>query len=290
MRALVFAVLLAFAAPAWAGMGWSSLWQTPDQRAENLLAHGHPGEAALLFHDPRHKAYAELQAGNFAQAANDFKAFDDSDGNYNRGNALARAGRLQEAIAAYDAALVRDPGNRDARHNRDLVAKALQQHKPPQQKPSGGGQKSSGKNGQGSTDQDAHKAGNDAGQGSSAGFGAQPNGHPSNQVQPDSRPGQSGGQAGRTGQEQMVSPQAAEASAGTKNPGKAPQADSAGQVRGDAEAALAKPGGEGAANAPLSERQLAREQWLRRIPDDPGGLLRRKFMIEHMLRMQGQQP
>ena len=27
----------------------------------------------------------------------------------------------------------------------------------------------------------------------------------------------------------------------------------------------------------LSEQQLALEQWLKRIPDDPGGLLRRKF-------------
>ena len=28
---------------------------------------------------------------------------------------------------------------------------------------------------------------------------------------------------------------------------------------------------------PLDERRLAREQWLKRIPDDPGELLRRKF-------------
>ncbi len=28
---------------------------------------------------------------------------------------------------------------------------------------------------------------------------------------------------------------------------------------------------------PMDERQLARDQWLRRIPDDPGELLRRKF-------------
>ena len=28
---------------------------------------------------------------------------------------------------------------------------------------------------------------------------------------------------------------------------------------------------------PMDEQRLSREQWLRRIPDDPGGLLRRKF-------------
>ncbi|WP_456416617.1 hypothetical protein [Thiolapillus sp.] len=32
-----------------------------------------------------------------------------------------------------------------------------------------------------------------------------------------------------------------------------------------------------ASQKPMDERALSREQWLRRIPDDPGGLLRRKF-------------
>ena len=36
--------------------------------------------------------------------------------------------------------------------------------------------------------------------------------------------------------------------------------------------------------APMSEQQLALEQWLRQVPDDPAGLLRRKFMVEHLLR------
>jgi Ca-activated chloride channel homolog len=31
------------------------------------------------------------------------------------------------------------------------------------------------------------------------------------------------------------------------------------------------------------------DQWLRQIPDDPAGLLRRKFLIEHMMK-QGTQP
>ena len=29
------------------------------------------------------------------------------------------------------------------------------------------------------------------------------------------------------------------------------------------------------------ERRIANEAWLRRVPDDPGGLLRAKFRIEH---------
>ena len=33
------------------------------------------------------------------------------------------------------------------------------------------------------------------------------------------------------------------------------------------------------------EEQQAVEQWLRRIPDDPGGLLRRKLQLEHYRRL-----
>jgi Ca-activated chloride channel family protein len=84
-----------------------------------------------------------------------------------------------------------------------------------------------------------------------------------------------------------------------------PPADSAAEARRDIENSLpaatssapppsvappAQPAGSQSAmphNAqPLSEQQLAEDQWLRRIPEDPGGLLRRKFLIEHMLRQQ----
>jgi len=37
-----------------------------------------------------------------------------------------------------------------------------------------------------------------------------------------------------------------------------------------------------------TEQQLALEQWFRQIPDDPGGLLRRKFLIEHLQKQQVQ--
>lgn len=38
---------------------------------------------------------------------------------------------------------------------------------------------------------------------------------------------------------------------------------------------------------PPSEQTLALDQWLRGIPEDSGELLRRKFLIEHMMRQQG---
>ena len=43
------------------------------------------------------------------------------------------------------------------------------------------------------------------------------------------------------------------------------------------------------ADALKHESQQALEQWLRQIPDDPGGLLRRKFYLEHLKRRQHNQ-
>jgi Ca-activated chloride channel family protein len=38
---------------------------------------------------------------------------------------------------------------------------------------------------------------------------------------------------------------------------------------------------------PQNERDQAVEQWLARVPDDPGGLLRRKFRLEYEMRRNG---
>ena len=302
-RGLLLAGLLAWVSAAQANPTWDSLWRTPDQRAQALLRQGKPAEASRLFQDPRRKAYAELQTGNFAQAAQDFAAFSDSDSQYNRGNALARAGRLHQAIQAYDAALARDPNNRDARHNRDLVAKALQKQPPTPQSASGKDQqKPTGQPGQA----DQKKGGGSAGTPNNDNASTSP----SSSAAQAGKPGQNNGsgvQAKPTGsgqpqqgQPQPGHPPSAQATPPRPAPdrgnasasGQRQPANDAAQARSDAAAVLAQPqpGRAGPVDSPLSERQLAEEQWLRRIPDDPGGLLRRKFLIEHLIRQQGTQP
>jgi len=302
MRGLLLVGLLVWAGEAQAAPTWDSLWRTPDQRAEQLLRQGKPAEASRLFRDPRRKAYAELQAGNFPQAAQDFAAFGDSDSQYNRGNALARAGRLQEAIQAYDTALARDPANRDARHNRDLVAKALRKQPPTPQSASGKGQQnptgqSDKQPGAGTHNGNASKSPSGSaaqagkpGQNTGSGDQAKPTG-PSQPQQGQPQPGQP--QPGQPQSAQAVPPGPAPDRGNANAKGPQQPANDAAQARRDAAAALAQaqPGRPAApADAVPSERQLAEEQWLRRIPDDPGGLLRRKFLIEHLIRQQGTQP
>lgn len=81
---------------------------------------------------------------------------------------------------------------------------------------------------------------------------------------------------------------------GSEDSGQLGQAQN--QAGGDASRAArgstlngSEPDTSGPRASPPSEQALSTDQWLRQIPDDPAGLLRRKFLIEHMLK-QGIQP
>ena len=326
--------------PAFAGT-WSSLWRTPDQQGQALLRAGHAAEAAARFTDPRLKAYADLEADRYSAAAKLLAPFKDATSEYNRGNALAHDGHLRQALAAYDAALKQTPGDRDIRHNRDLVARMLRQH-PPQSPPKDGGHgkprgtshgpsqpRNRGQNGSGSKSQsNGQNIGQNQGKGQ-------------NHRQGQGKPGQAGGGSGAPGSQSGSSAGAgsshhgpgqarrdaalAAAIARRRQPpggGSSGPASQAAPASGAARPSHARPGSsavgggtytpeptnspgansngakrrprrgeaqDGPSN-PVSEKTLALEQWLRQIPDNPAGLLRRKFLIEYMMRHPGENP
>lgn len=304
---------------------WSDLWRTPDQQGQALLEQGRPAQAAERFQDPQRRAYADLQAGRYQDAASLLSPYTDARSEYNRGNALANAGQLQAALAAYDAALKQAPGDEDARHNRDLVAKALRQQQQSAQSSSRDGRQ--GNKGAGSSAQQAR-----AGSGQRGGSGSQQSGSPGAQSAGGGRAGSNGAQtgAGRSGDSGQqpggggITPGSGAAqAAGASGSGNSKEAP--GQAQRDAAlaadfarrqqqrgAAAAAPGSQrngagarGTSGAPQgpdsgllqggtqtprqkaeTERQLALDQWLRQIPDNPAGLLQRKFLIEHMMKQQ----
>ena len=311
MRALLAALLLAASPLCWGApalsAAWSDLWRTPDQQGRALLDAGQPAQAADRFREPRWRAYADLEAGRYQDAAKLLAPFTDVDSEYNRGNALAKADQLQAALAAYDAALKQSPQDRDIRHNRDLVARALKQRQQSSQ--------SSARNGK----QGGRKSGSSGGQQQSAGgqqkgSGSQQSGAPgqqsggrsqtaSNGSQPDAnRPGSSGqqlpGQGSSDtskeapGQAQRDAAAAAALARQQQQRGKASassQAAGARAARSGSNAGDSKSYASGTQDPkqqPETERQLALDQWLRQIPDSPAGLLQRKFLIEHMIRQQ----
>ena len=110
-----------------AGAAESHLWLTPDQKAARLLENGDVPAAASLFQDPDWKAVANYRNGDFQAAAKALEDQHDATSLYNRGNALARAGDFEGAIDAYTRALELNPRDEDARYNKELIEKQLQQ-------------------------------------------------------------------------------------------------------------------------------------------------------------------
>jgi Ca-activated chloride channel family protein len=166
MKRLALLPVLCLANATTHAASWSDMWLTRDQQAQRLLDSSQPAAAAPLFTDARHQAYAQLQAGNFAKAADLLAPFNDADSLYNRGNALAHTGQLREALKAYDAALAASPGNQDVIHNRDLVKRALESHSSTAQQQKDGSQSGAGRGQKGSNGADSGSSSGQQGQSS----------------------------------------------------------------------------------------------------------------------------
>jgi Ca-activated chloride channel homolog len=292
---------------------WSDLWRTPDQQGQALLDAGEPGAAASRFHDPRRRAYADLEAARYKDAAKLLASFTDPESEYNRGNALAKSGQLQAALSAYDAALKQAPADKDIRRNRDLVERALRQQRRSPQSASGNGRaggQGAASPGERSQSPDGQRNGSGSrrsggGSQSSGALGAQSTGG-SNGGSLSSQPGNahpgSGGSKESPGQAQRdAALAAAYAARRQRQRGGGNMAPAQGAERNggsepapkdaDKQAGRSLAGGtETPRQQPETERQLALDQWLRQIPDSPAGLLQRKFLIEHMMKQESGNP
>ena len=296
-RGVVLALVLAvlpLPRPAQA-LEWTDLWLRADQQGKQALDEGDAARAADLFRDPRWRGAAKYQAGDYQGAIDALEKHSDADDLYNRGNALARMGQFPEAVAAYDQALTLHPDHEDAKFNRELVQKQMQPPPPEQPQQQGGeqGDNNQKSGGQGAQNQDATgEQQSDAGE-SQAGAGE-------TEPSPQSNAGESAGDTtpkpasgandSDTADAGGAGATAPEAAGGAEERNIAEYPAQMNRAEGDAtesepeaqtdEKAIAGQ----AADSPINEDQQALEQWLRRIPDDPGGLLRRKFQYQYQVR------
>ncbi|WP_269792030.1 VWA domain-containing protein [Stenotrophomonas sp. Iso1] len=251
-------------------------WQRADQRQHQRLSEGVD-------------AYRQ---GDFATAQKRFEGIDSDQGWYNLGNALARQGRLDDAIKAYDRALKLHPGMEDAVANRAAVDAARKRKSQQDQQQ---GDKGKQKPQQGQDSQGQQKPNPQQGQ-QQQGQQQQSQQNPSQQGQPHSSdsndPGQKGQQppAGAEGK-----PRQEQGEPEGEDAGKQQQADQAQRERMQ-EAMRQRQAQEGketdaaaAARAAMTpqqrEQQQAVEAWMQRVPDEPGDLLKAKFQLEYERRM-----
>lgn len=376
LASLALGLLIAAPARAEASL-WSDLWSRRDQQGEAALAAGDPAQAAGLFEDPAWQAAARYEAGDFAAAVEAYQELDGDENDYNRGNALARSGELEEAIAAYDEVLARAPDHADAKFNRDLLQSLLDQQRQQQQQQQsqeqGGGddrqQQSSAGNGQESAQQQGDGDDDEQQQGTGGKQSAsEPGAADAAQGEQHSEEDRSQGEQGSVSHDQAAGNEDARASSDEgasdekrEAPGQAgaggsdrqqgddqdtqqaarpagddreqaqgeddtrPQVGRSGQAEDTRQAGAGRPrddaaehdrsleerldaaldgatdpdqtepsaapahAGAGDAQQPMTEREQAREQMLRDIPDDPGGLLRAKIRRRYAEKRYSQQ-
>jgi len=268
-KGLIFALLvfiLPIPQPAYA-FEWSDLWQNKDQRGEDALNNGDAKLAADLFNNPQWKSAAQYKAGEYQKAADLLKGIDSSEANYNRGNALAKTGNFNEAIKAYSRSLELQPDNEDATYNKQLLEKTQQEQDKQQQNSDNNDQSDSNKN---NKQQSADKS--DQKQNSDSQNHKEENNEDSNQQ--SAQKGDS-----QKEQEDQSASKDKETDASDKDE-KATSEKNSEEEQHEEQSAQTKQEQQINDATPDLEQQQT-QQWLKKIPDDPGGLLRRKFKYQY---------
>ena len=251
LLSLALICLLPFPETSYA-VEWKDLWQTQNQQAQQAFKQENYQQAAEQFDNPQWKAAAQHKAGQFEQAIETLQDDQSATGLYNKGNALAQSGQLQEAIDTYEKSLEINPNSEDAKYNKEQVEKELEKQKQQQQ----------GDNNQQSEQDNSEKneEQNDEQGDSSEQSGEQ------DKKQQDSNSEES---------EQQQSEEQQEAEEQDESESNQQEQQQAEETEAEDEPQqVAEP-------SEYDESEQASEQWLKRIPDDPAGLLKRKFKYQY---------
>lgn len=252
-RILVFVVFSSAVFPVGA-FEWQDLWLNNNQKAMRLLEDD-PAQAAKQFDDSQWQGIGEYKAGNFDSALEHFSKSTSPNAKYNQGNALARAGKLDDALSVYDDLLAQEIQDEivkeNAQFNRDLIKKLLEQQQQSQQ-----GEE--GENPEGGEQQNSEES-------SDSSSTSEPQEDSESPSSTESQESQSQDDS------QSESDSNAEQSENSSQ-------DDSTENNQDQDSMNS---GQRTEETPVSEDEQATEQWLRKIPEDPTGLLRRKLDQTH---------
>jgi Ca-activated chloride channel homolog len=253
---------------------WSDLWLNKNQKAMQALENEQADAASELFENKEWKAAAKYRAGDFAAAEEIMNELQGIQNNYNKANTLAKQGQYEEAIKIYDEVLKMNPEHVDAKYNKDIVEKELEKQK---QQQSQSDQNQNNNQEQNSEENKEDQSGQE-----------QQDSQSENQQQQSESGKESESEEQSASEEELQNEEnkSAEQKKAVEDELKKQREQEFEQQQAEEsekesdEDKQEQKQNQQAMNE-LDEEQQAAEQWLRRIPDDPSGLLRRKFKYQY---------
>ena len=284
-----------------------SWWQKPfmndNQEALNSYQRGKYKDAVDQFKDETWKASSLYKSGDYEGALNAYQNIPGPNSAYNQGNALAKLGKLEEAIKKYDQALREAPDFEDARTNKkiieDLLKQQQQQNQNEQQQNQD--QNESGDNSEQNdsqnSDQNNQDGSNDQSGQQNPGEGQQSD---ETQDQSANNEQQNSGDDSQQSEDSKINDESESSDSQQQNAeqDQSEQNESAQQNSGqpkeseqqsEREAQAAQGQAEELTDAEKEELQRM-ESLMRRVPDDPAFLLKRKMQLEAQKRQRQRMP
>lgn len=222
--------------------------------------------AEAKFNKPEWKAASLYRQGDFERAYQEFAKGKDIRSIYNQGNALAKSGKIKEAIAKYEEVLKQDAQHEDAKFNLEYLKRQQEQQQQNQQNQ---------QQNQPQEQQQDNKHQNAGG------------GNPDKQPEQQQPKEEQKPQAGNAEQKQQQNSEASK-DKGQEQQGKSQQQPTpTGEEITEEQKQSESTGGamaKGDKNEEYDEKIQARAQQYREIPEDAGGLLRAFIRKEYELR------
>jgi len=284
-----------------------SWWQKPfmndNQEALNSYQRGKYKDAVSQFDDKLWKASSLYKSGEYERALAAFENIPGPESLYNQGNALAKLGKLEKAIEKYERALQEAPDFEDAKANKkiieDLLEQQAQQEKQNQQQnqQQGSDQNQNQDTQQNNGEDDQQQSGEPNNQDGEQNDNSD---QQSGQNQQQNSTEQNGEQqnsdnAERSEDSEPSEPEQQEPSSQQDNAdqGENAQQNSAqalNEEESSAQEAEAMQSQAGELSDAEKEELQRMESLMRRVPDDPAFLLKRKMQLEAQKRQRQRMP
>ncbi len=245
-----------------------------NQDALKAFNAGQYEKAAQTFEDKNWQASSYYKQGDYKKAFELFSSSQDAEALYNQGNALAKSGKLDEAIKKYEEVLKTTPNHEDAKFNLEYLKQQKQQQSSSSQNQQDNKDQQENQDSSSSNQQNKSQSENNEQQSSQSAQDSKQNPEDEDQEQNSSKQEntQQKEQSSQSKQEEKED-KSTPSQAVDEQENKTPLDKENKEAKKDA-SPIPQALQEGDENTKYNEEVQAREQQYREIPEDPGGLLR----------------